>query len=299
MIQPFKQESFGEICKLLIDSHYHDQLNEALVDEKIYNDPDFDPENCLVWEENGTIAGFLLGVIREIRGEKLGYIKLISVLQPYRRKGIANQLLARFEQILKSGGVGKLRIYDVPLNYFMPGVDPRYTPAVCFALKNGFKHLADAVNMEVRLDQDFEVSTEIETVKKHSIEIRRASLTDRDDLLEFIDQPWALWKNEIEMAFKSNPVSIHIALKEGKVMAFSAYEGNNRGTGWFGPMGTHPDLRGLGIGTILLKLCLGDMKRAGYKKSIIPWVGPISFYSHYVNAYISRIFWRFEKQLNE
>jgi GNAT superfamily N-acetyltransferase len=36
--------------------------------------------------------------------------------------------------------------------------------------------------------------------------------------------------------------------------------------GWFGPMGTHPDLRGLGIGSILLKRCLKDMKRNGLSK---------------------------------
>lgn len=298
MIRKFVDEDFKGVCKLLISSHIHDNLTEALVREKIYDDPDRDTENYLVYTENSLIMGFLQAVVREVRGEKIGYIKLLAVDEKFRRRKIASNLLFTFEKFLRENNISKIRIYDVPLNYFMPGIDPRYTPAVCFALKNGFNHISDSINMDVDLNQDFNVNHEIEGVKKQGIEIRRATVADKENLLEFISEPWALWKNEIEMAYKSTPTSIYIALKEGKIKAFSAFEGNNKGTGWFGPMGTHPDLRGMGIGTILLKLCLDDMKNAGYEKSIIPWVGPISFYSHYVNAHITRVFWRFEKQLN-
>ena len=77
----------------------------------------------------------------------------------------------------------------------------------------------------------------------------------------------------------------------------SDHNTNNFGTGWFGPMGTHPDLRGMGIGEILLKRCLQDMKEEGLEYSTIPWVAPIAFYSHYCYAMIERVFWRFEKSL--
>ena len=65
------------------------------------------------------------------------------------------------------------------------------------------------------------------------------------------------------MAYRSDPVAIFIARKEGVIKAFAAYDGNNIGTGWFGPMGTDRVLRGKGVGSILLYLCLADMKKKG------------------------------------
>ena len=51
------------------------------------------------------------------------------------------------------------------------------------------------------------------------------------------------------------------------------------------------------MGGILLYMCLNDMKNQGFSNSIIPWVGPIGFYSNYADAKISRVFWRYEKVL--
>ena len=39
------------------------------------------------------------------------------------------------------------------------------------------------------------------------------------------------------------------------------------------------------------------MKNMGFKQSIIPWVGPIAFYSNYADAKVDRVFWRYEKKL--
>jgi len=56
-----------------------------------------------------------------------------------------------------------------------------------------------------------------------------------------------------------NPPSVHIALNNGNLRAFSVHNGNNKEAGWFGPMGTHPDIRGIGVGKVLLKRRLLDM----------------------------------------
>ena len=150
----------------------------------------------------------------------------------------------------------------------------------------------------VKLDyRDWDVSGKIKDLETESITVSRASLSDKEELFEFISEEWELWLNELEMAFKNNPVSLYIARLAGKIKAFSAYDGNNVGTGWFGPMGTHKDLRGKGIGSVLLFLCLKDIKDKGLSSAIIPWVGPISFYSHYAGATIDRVFWRYEKDL--
>jgi len=204
----------------------------------------------------------------------------------------------QIEEIFMREKVQKVHIYDVPFNYYMPGIDPRYTAALSFVERNGFKRFDDTANMTASLvDQDFSTHKEEESLIMDGISVSRAGYDDMEDVLAFIEKHFALWTQEVKNTYNSIPVSLHIARLNGKVKAFSAHNGNNFGTGWFGPMGTHPDMRGKGIGSILLKRCLNDMKNWGLEKTIIPWVGPYTFYSNYVNAEIDRIFWRYEKKL--
>ncbi|MFV1981354.1 MAG: GNAT family N-acetyltransferase, partial [Rhodothermia bacterium] len=102
--------------------------------------------------------------------------------------------------------------------------------------------------------------------------------------------------SEISNCFSNMPVSLHLAFRDEALVAFSGYDGNNVGTGWFGPMGTAESARGAGIGGVLLKRCLADIKAQGKHEAIIPWVGPVGFYAHHVGARISRVFLRLEKQ---
>lgn len=297
-IRTYQPSDFDQVLDLLNNNKEFDQFTPELLHEKLYDDPDWNNQLALVVESDKIIIGFMQGVIRLIRGEKLGYIKLMVVESKFQRQGVASQMYNAIEEKLIADDVKKIRIYDSPLNYFMPGIDPRYTAAVCFALKNGFKHIGDAINMKVDLNYShWKTDEQIDEFKKQGIEILRAGAKDREQLFELISEEWALWRNELEMAYKSNPAALFVAKLKGKVKAFAAYNGNNIGTGWFGPMGTHPDLRGKGVGSLLLYLCLADMKKMGLKESTIPWVAPIAFYSHYAGAKINRVFWRFEKEL--
>ena len=40
-----------------------------------------------------------------------------------------------------------------------------------------------------------------------------------------------------------------------------------------------------------------DLRNLGYKKSIIPWVGPIGFYFKEVGAEVERVFWNYRKEI--
>ena len=221
----------------------------------------------------------------------------MAVDKEYRRQGIATALYTMLEKVFIEEKVDVVRIYDVPLNYLMPGIDPRYTPALCWAVRGGFERFGDTSNLTVDLNQDWDTGAKEKKLRKDNVEVRRAGKEDKAAVIDFLQEEWALWANEVEMAFKDEKPSIHIALLNGKVKAFSAHNANNKGTGWFGPMGTHPDLRGKGMGEILLKRCLQDMKDMGLSHSVIPWVGPIDFYSWHTGAKVDRVFWRYEKKL--
>ncbi len=286
----------GQMAAFLDRNFDYDQMDEKLLHEKLLDDPMADPELCLTAFAGDEVAGFIFCVRRSIRGQEFGYIKLMAVEKKRRRKKIGSMLYQEAEKLLIQKGAANIRWYDVPLNYFMPGIDPRYTPAYCFALKHGFKQFGEAINMICDLEnKDFSTQPHEKLLATKGVEVRRAAEGDRAAISELLNMEWALWNNEVNMAMKDEPPSVHIASIDGQVKAFSVHNGNNKGTGWFGPMGTHADLRGLGIGTILLKRCLKDMQAQGHKKAVIPWVAPVAFYSHYVDACIERVFWRMEK----
>lgn len=303
MKQPFEiktgwPEDAGGVARFLDRNFDFDRMTTGLLEEKLFEDPMADPGLCFSAYRNEALVGFLYAVRRDIRGEAFGYVKLMAVDQAYRRKGIGTALYQAAEESLVAKGATKIRIYDVPLNYFMPGIDPRYTPALCMAWKLGFKQFGESVNMVTDLAaSDWSTKKEEQMLLAKGIEVRRATKEDKKELFSLLAEEWLLWQNEAGMALKNDPPSAHIALKNGRIKAFSLHNANNKGTGWFGPMGTHADLRGLGMGSLLLKRCLKDMQEEGHRTAIIPWVAPVAFYAHYVGARVERVFWRNEKEV--
>lgn len=299
-IRTYEDSDLSSLATLLDDNCTYDSVDVDLLNEKFYGDPYWNPKMALLCLEGNQIIGFMQGVMREIRGVRYGYIKLMAVDGEYRRQGIAKSLYLQLEKLFVDDRVDIVRIYDVPMNYYMPGIDPRYTEALCFAIRLGFERFGDTSNLAVDLQSDeWQTDAEEEQLKKQRIEIKRAEKEDKHKVVAFVKQDWKLWSHEVEMAFEDDPPSIHVAYLDSELKAFSAHNGNNKNTGWFGPMGTHSDLRGRGIGGILLKRCLRDMKNSGLHQSVIPWVGPIDFYAHHANARVDRVFWRFQKKLND
>lgn len=62
-------------------------------------------------------------------------------------------------------------------------------------------------------------------------------------------------------------------------------------------MGTAASARGLGIGRVLLRRCLRDMREAGARSGEISWVGPKGFYSDAAGAVTRRVFWLYPRDL--
>ena len=146
-------------------------------------------------------------------------------------------------------------------------------------------------------DQDFDTSAEEDRFEKENIQISRADYNDISEVFLFVDENFPAWHTEITNTYNSLPVSLHIARLNGDVKAFAAHNANNFGTGWFGPMGCHPDLQDAGVDAILLKRCMQDMKEWELATSTIPWVNETDFYAKHLQARTERKFLRYEKQI--
>jgi len=300
-IRKFSEDILSDTAKLCRLSMELDIMPDFLLREKTFGEQDYDPELTLTAfeDESHVPIAFIQGVIKDRFGEKIGYIKLLCVNPNFRHIGTATSLYKNIEDQMRKKGVGKIRVYESYPNYFMPGVDPFYTEAVCFFEKNGFKKFGDTSNLTADLSLvNFDTQEEENKLKLQNIICRRAEKKDFPGIMKWIDEDFNAWISEVNESFNNDPVSLFIAEQNGVIGAFSAFEVNNKGTGWFGPMGTANSLRGKGIGGILFKKCLADMKNIGYSKAIIPWVGPIPFYMKYANSKVSRIFWRYEKTLD-
>jgi len=273
-------------------------MPDFLLQEKTIDDPEYDPELTLVGltKDNELPIAFIQGIVRNRADGKAGYIKLLCVDSNERRKGYARELYENVEHKIGRKGVKSIRVFESHPNYFMPGIDPLYTEAICFFERLGYKKIGDTSNLAADLSlQNFDTGIEETKLASEGILFRRATMGDQKQIFDWLQIKFPAWIGEVSETFKNKPITLFLCELDRKLMAFSAHEGNNKGTGWFGPMGTDTVLRGKGIGGILFKKCLKDMKEIGFVKAIIPWVGPISFYMHYANSKVERVFWRYEK----
>ena len=241
---------------------------------------------------DGDIVGLAVGVLR--RDASRGYVKLLAVDPLWQRQHIGTALLAAIENGLIRKGARSIRPLESAPNYLAPGIDARYEAALGFAEASGYRPVGEARNLSVDL-------TQRSTPRRvpHGIELRRPSREDAARLHDFLAAHWPAWTSEARVALGNRPPTLHLALRDDCVVGFAAWDANNRGTGWFGPMGVAPEERGAGIGCVLLQRCLDDMREQGHDAAVIAWVDNAPFYERCAGAVPWRTFARFEKVLHE
>ncbi len=277
-----------------------DRFSRDLLAEKLFTNPQPGVTEYRVYaaRSGGGLAGFMQSVVN--RKERRGWIGLFAVRGAERRRGVATALAERALADLRGAGADEVEVLAIPGNYFTPGLDPRYTEALGFLERRGFERFKDCVNLHADLAEPFPTADDEARLAQAGVEIRRATRADGGLLDRFFAEAFgAGWRLETELALRNEPPALHLALRGGRVIAFSGHSSQNREWGFFGPMGTLPETRGLGIGRVLLRRCLNDMHAAGHRSSIIPWVGPIAFYAHHADCRVSRVFWRYRLRLEQ
>jgi predicted N-acetyltransferase YhbS len=244
------------------------------------------------------LVGVALGSVSH-RDPSIGHVDLIAVEEAERRRGIGRALISRVEGALAGLGAGDVVIAGNPPYYGWPGIDVRYTPAICATTAWGFEQDQPAWNMTADLSGEHPRSTaEAEDrLAAEGITVRRAALDDAPGLIDFARTHYeSLWHGEIAHSVGRDGAGCHLAVdRDGAILGFAAY-GSSRPS-WFGPMGTAPAAQGKGIGSVLLRRCLADQRAAGFDTVQIGWVGPLPFYSTVVDARVGRVFLLYRKQL--
>jgi mycothiol synthase len=310
-VRPAVPDDLPTLRALAADSLHWDTDAAELVDLLW---PSTETEFALVSEVDGVLVGLALGSLgpepRDPAAVRRGHVNLLAVRPQTRRQGHATALLEAMERRLRGIGAGDVLIGGATPRFAWPGIDVRYTAATCFAEARGYVRQREALNMTVELETAAaagRLATELDEKRlaKHRITVRKLTEADRAGITPWLAAWGGTWREEtlatLDRETERNgwPAGTYVAvLRDGAANAeyvgFASYGVNRRD--WFGPMGTGGELRKLGIGSVLLRRCLNDMRELGRLRTAqIGWVGPVSFYARTVDAYVERVYWMYRR----
>lgn len=139
--------------------------------------------------------------------------------------------------------------------------------------------------MLVRLYDLPEWSDLREKVEGQGVILRRPGAYERHLVADFVREHFSpKWVSEVEVAFSRQPVSCHIATRDGEILGFACHETTCKA--YFGPTGVAEAARGTGIGKALLYLALEGLQDLGYAYGFIGGVGPKEFYAKACGAVV-------------
>jgi mycothiol synthase len=283
-IRPYLGQDEAPLLELWNLAMTSDPIDTQAFRTRVLLDANFNPGGLLLAERDGRLVGFVLAIVRQVplflQGlePERGWITAFGVHPAYRRQGIATRL---FEAAL--AWMRRRQIYVSPYtpNYFTPGVDrSAYPEALAFLQAAGWQVISSPVSMRAELT-GFRIPPGIlrleeRLVEDHDIAIRPVMAADLPELMPFIAAhfgwDWLRFAQEYLMALfgpGSDEICFLIA-SHGERIAGYCQQRRER----FGPFGVNPELRGLGIGRILLFRCLAGMLARGFHCAWFLWTGP-------------------------
>ena len=127
------------------------------------------------------------------------------------------------------------------------------------------------------------IATALEELRGNGVVVRRARPWELSAVRGFVAEHFARsWADEISVGLVRQPSTVFVALREGRLVGFAAYECTRRD--FFGPTGVIESERGRGLGRALLLASLWGMRELGYAYAVIGGVGPAEFYERAVGA---------------
>ena len=124
-----------------------------------------------------------------------------------------------------------------------------------------------------------------DTAAEQAFRVRHAQPWELTPVRHFVETNFSRnWADEMSVGFARQPVSVFVAMIEGELVGFAAYECTRRG--FFGPTGVIPAARSQGIGKALLLASLSALREMGYVYAIIGAAGPVDFYQKAVGGIV-------------
>ncbi|HEY6738829.1 MAG TPA: GNAT family N-acetyltransferase [Actinopolymorphaceae bacterium] len=250
-------------------------------------DPNFDPDGLRLAWDGERLIGAAYAVRRTVAmvGDDLepdrGWLPFFFVAPEARGHGVGRRLLGDAVDWLRGHGRHEIYFASYTPNYILPGLDrKRYPEAGALLEQLGFGTLYQAAAMDLGL-VGYAVPEKTRTRMRGLEESGYSFGTPSSDELvplirlayDHFNPDWARAIREAVLA--GLPLGNIVVARDpsGEIVGwgmFAAYEGVIER---FGPFGVLSDRRGLGLGEVLLHLCLERMRGRGAHSAWFLWTG--------------------------
>ncbi len=284
-IRAYRGADEAALIRLWNASMTHDPINAAVLRTRVLLDPNFAPASLLVAEDAGELAGFVLGLMRQVplflQGlePERAWITAFGVHPDRRRQGIGHALFAEATARFAAAGRKQIEIAPYTPNYFIPGVDSdAYAPALLFLERQGWQTVSTPISMRAELT-GFLLPAEIVKLEQElaaqNIDIRPVTAADLPTLMPFIADKfgwdWYRFAQEYLLTFfgtGADDICFLVAVQGERIVGYCQQRRER-----FGPFGVDPALRSQGIGRVLLFRCLAEMLAKGFHCAWFLWTG--------------------------
>jgi GNAT superfamily N-acetyltransferase len=285
-LRPYQQGDEEKVLALWQRSLPTDPVTRDVFTARILLDVNFDKEGFIVAEAGDEVVGFIYAAVRStpLYGDDFepdaGWVSVFFVHPAWRRQGIGTALVQAALAYVRVRGRAALAISPYVPNYFWPGPDvERHAGAVALLEKMGFQTLEEPVAMDVNL-VGFTVPDDVlrlrEERAREGYTIDALEHRHIADVLVFNYRHFgADWSRAVRDALLRAVSMDHVlvAHRGDEIVGFCLYGGYDHAAERFGPFGVRADLRGMGLGKLLLYDCLQRMQGSGLHNAYFMWTG--------------------------
>lgn len=278
-----------------------DKTSTPIFRERILMDPNFDPEGCVVAENDNTIVGGVVGLIRRTdlpwgfdgqkdKDQQNGFIIAFLIPPEYVETAVPKGLLSRVVSFFQSANKQRILLGGYRPGFFPAGIPRKDYPHLFSVLKdNGFveEHTCDSMARDLN---GFRTPKEIEQTKA-SLEKEEISVSafHPQHLLAvrgFLQSEFPHWLHNFEKKLSQQAPfdEIVIAIKSQEDIVGYCQHDYLGHPGRIGPFGVSQSFRGRKIGTVMLCNLLERMSEKGYRHA---WFGETE--TELVKSYYERM----------
>lgn len=286
MIRPYAGDDEAALIELWNAAMTHDRIDESVFRTRVLLDANFVPGGLLVAEAGGELRGFILSVVRQVplflQGlePELAWITAFGVHPSLLRQGIGRQLFAAALARLAAMGRRRVLISPYTPNYLIPGVDvDAYPGAMAFLAATGWETESMPISMRAETT-GFQVPPEIRELERKraredGVFVRPVLSADLPVLMPFIagrfGWDWFRFAQEYLLELfgpGSDEICFLVAVQGERIVGYCQQKRER-----FGPFGVVEEMRGQGIGRLLLFRCLSTMLAKGFHCAWFLWTG--------------------------
>ncbi len=285
-IRGYESGDEQSIVQLWNSALRNDPINMPVFERKILLEPNFDPRGCILAFESATLVGYAQCMVRRYPNyhdgleQGKGWITVFMAGTP----AVGDAVLRSAGDYFAAKGANQLWFSGFTPNYFWPGIDASSYPHLHkMLLDAGYVDASEALAMDAPLWPEFRLPPDIDEIErrleKEGIVVRSPETADLVSLLDFLRTNFSAdWYRHCldQLSAGASKSQFTIAVRGREVLGYAQFWDGDGYDWWgpgehFGPFGVKESQRGKGLGSVILKRTLENMRKSGSHHAFFLW----------------------------